>query len=44
MAVQAQASQTAETGINRRDLLITLLLLLLGASIMVLGGFGADAG
>ena len=44
MAVQAQTAQATGTGVSRRDLLITLLILLLGASIMVLGGFSAQPG
>jgi ABC-type uncharacterized transport system permease subunit len=45
MAVQAQAVDIPKApGLSRRDLLGTLLILSLGAILMVLGGFGTQAG
>jgi ABC-type uncharacterized transport system permease subunit len=45
MAVQAQTIDTPrERGINRRDLLVTVALLVLGVIIILLGGFSAQPG
>lgn len=45
MAIQAQTMETsAPTRFARRDLIISLLMLALGAIIVVLGGFGAETG
>ncbi len=45
MAVQARAvSVTKAPGLNWRDILITVLMLLVGGSILVLGAFGTQAG
>jgi ABC-type uncharacterized transport system permease subunit len=45
MAVRAEAvGTTKRTGLSRRDLLTTLLILFLGAVFIVLGGYGTEAG
>ncbi len=44
MAVQAQAVAVPKTtGLNRRDLFFTLLILLIGAILFLLGGFSTEA-
>ena len=45
MAVQAQAVSVSEApGLNRRDIFITVLMLLVGGGIIILGAFGTQAG
>lgn len=45
MAVQTQAMESPKiAGLSRKDLLITLLILLVGATFIVLGAFGTEAG
>jgi len=45
MAVQARTAEgSAAAGITTRDVLVTLLLLLIGAAVLVLGGLGTQPG
>ncbi|MGB3906787.1 MAG: ABC transporter permease [Anaerolineae bacterium] len=45
MAVQARTADVSRAaGVNRRDILITVLMLLVGGGILVLGAFGTQAG
>ena len=45
MAVQARTAGVAEApGISRRDIFITVLMLLVGGGIIILGAFGTQAG
>jgi simple sugar transport system permease protein len=45
MAVQARAVSVSKApGLNRRDILITVLMLLVGGGILILGAFGTQAG
>ena len=45
MAVQARTARVAEApGISRRDIFITVMMLLVGGGIIILGAFGTQAG
>jgi ABC-type uncharacterized transport system permease subunit len=45
MAVQARAVSVSKApGLNRRDILITVLMLLVGGGILILGAFGTQGG
>jgi len=45
MAVQARSAEVSRAaGVNRRDIVVTVLMLLVGGGILVLGAFGTQAG